>query len=256
MGRLTGKHIILTGASGGIGKQIAIKISEEGGDLAICARSEDKLIETAKLCEANGVRVLAQKCDVGKTDEMQAFVEGAAGYFDGRVDVLINNAISINNPKPFLEHTVDDLNQSLKTGLYSTWHMMQMSFPYMKEHGGSIINFGSSTGPLGAAGYAAYAPTKEATRALTRVAAREWGAYGIRVNNVLPGVVTERIKDSMENDLSLKDYLVELFSDNPLKRMGDPYRDVAPVVLFLATDDSGYMTGQDFFVEGGATMFA
>lgn len=256
MGKLSGKHAILTGASGGIGKQIAIKLAEEGADLVICARSEDRLKETAAICEAKGVRVLAQTCDVGITEQVADLVKAAAEFFDGRFDMLINNAVTIDPPHPFLDHTLEELDKTMKSGFYSTWNLMQMSFPYMKEQGGSIINFGSSSGPLGSAGYAAYAPTKEAIRALTRVAAHEWGEYGIRVNNILPGVVTESVKYSMEHDPDLKDYLQKIFTDNPMRRMGDPYRDVAPVVVFLGTDDSGFITGQDFFVEGGATMFA
>lgn len=256
MGRMENKNVLLTGASGGIGKEVAWRLAEEGASLAICARNEERLMQTAQTCQEKGARVLARTCDITQEGQIRDFVHAAGDFFDGRLDVLINNAVTIRPPYPFLEQDTAALDESLQSGLYSTWHFMQMCFPLMKENGGSIINFGSGSGFLGNAGYAAYACTKEAVRALTRVAAREWGEYGIRANTISPGVVTDHIKDSMEHDENLKEYLVKTFTDNPMRRMGDPSRDIAPVVIFLSTEDSSYMTGQDFRVEGGAIMTA
>ena len=163
MNRLEGKVVIITGASGGLGKQMALRFAQEGAKLAICARREKKLQETKDLCQQAGAQVLAMVADVSHHDELKAFVEKTAETF-GTIDVLVNNASTISAPHPFLEHTINDLEEALHSGLYGTWQMMQLCFPYMKEHGGSIINFGSIGGVNGLEGFAAYAAEKEAIR--------------------------------------------------------------------------------------------
>ena len=154
MNRLEGKVVIITGASGGLGKQMALRFAQEGAKLAICARREKKLQETKDLCQQAGAQVLAMVADVSHHDELKAFVEKTAETF-GTIDVLVNNASTISAPHPFLEHTINDLEEALHSGLYGTWQMMQLCFPYMKEHGGSIINFGSIGGVNGLEGFAA-----------------------------------------------------------------------------------------------------
>ena len=145
MNRLEGKVVIITGASGGLGKQMALRFAQEGAKLAICARREKKLQEIKDLCQQAGAQVLAMVADVSHHDELKAFVEKTAETF-GTIDVLVNNASTISAPHPFLEHTINDLEEALHSGLYGTWQMMQLCFPYMKEHGGAIINFGSIGG--------------------------------------------------------------------------------------------------------------
>lgn len=257
MGKLTGKIAVITGCSGGLGKQLAFRFAREGAKLAICARSAGKLADTAKECEALGAEVLAVPVDLTDVDQLKGFVEATAAKF-GTIDVLLNNAVSISSPHPFLDHTLEELNTTMQSGFYATWHMMRLCFPYMKgKKDASIINFGSSGGDLGMEGYAAYASTKEAIRGLSRVAAREWGQYGIRVNILSPGAVTENAMAGVQQlPEEMKNAIVDSFKANPMRRPGDPYEDITPTAVFLACEDSRWVTGQTLFVEGGSTIHA
>lgn len=174
----------------------------------------------------------------------------------GTIDILLNNAVSISNPHPFLEHTLEELETTLHSGFYATWHMMRLCFPYMKgKKDASIVNFGSGAGEMGLEGYAAYASTKEAIRGLSRVATREWGQYGIRVNVLSPSAVTENVIDGISQlPQEQKDYVMQSLSQNPLRRPGDPYEDITPAAVFLASEDSRWVTGQNLNVEGGGNI--
>jgi len=257
MGKLTGKVAVITGCSVGLGKQIALRFAAEGANLAICARSADKLAATARECEAKGVQVLAMPVDLTNVDQLTAFVEAVAAKF-GTIDILVNNAVSIAPPHSFLEHTVEQLDLTMHSGFYATWHMMKLCHPYMKgKQDASIINFGSSGGDLGMEGFAAYAATKEAIRGLSRVAAREWGKDNIRVNVVSPVALTEHTAEELEYlPEDQKAYIMGGMAGNPLGRIGDPYEDVAPIVVFLACEESRWITGQNINAEGGGTIHA
>lgn len=254
MGKLDGKTAIITGCSGGLGKQTAIRFAKEGANLAICARSIDKLNNTARQCEELGAQVLAMKVDLTDFSQMEAFVNAAVEKF-GAVDVLVNNAVSITPPHPFLDHTLDELNLTMNSGFFATWHMMKLCYPHMKGRNASIINFGSGAGDMGLEGYAAYAATKEAIRGLSRVAAREWGKDGIRVNIVNPSAVTDNVKAGIEMlPEEQKAYVINSLSVNPMCRPGDPYEDITPAILFFASDESRWVTGQTLMVEGGGII--
>lgn len=255
MGKLSGKVAVITGCSGGLGKHIAIRFAEEGASLAICARSADKLATTAKLCEAKGAETLAMPVDLTDMEQMAAFVDAAAAKFS-KIDILVNNAVSTFAPHPFLDHTMDELNTVMGSGFLATWHMMRLCFPYMKDHGdASIINFGSGAGEMGLDGYAAYAATKEAIRGLSRVVAREWGKHGIRVNIASPSAVTDNVMAGVAQlPEEQKAYVMASLSTNPLCRPGDPYEDITPAVVFLASEDARWVTGQNLNIEGGGNI--
>lgn len=251
MAKLDGKVAIVTGASGGLGKQIAIRFAREGAKLAICARTESKLMVTQQICEAAGAEVLAITADVCVYDQLKSFVEMTVDRF-GTIDVLVNNAATICAPHPFIDHYVETLDESIQSGLYSTWHLMQLCFPYLKKNGGSVINFGSIGGVQGKEGFAAYAAEKEAIRGLSRVVAREWGEYNIRVNVCCPSVVTDRFEEGIQCcPPEMKAYLEASMMNNAMHRRGDPFEDGTPAILFLASDDSRWVTGQTLHVEGG-----
>lgn len=256
MGKLSGKVAVVTGASGGLGHHISVLFAEEGAMLALCDINEERLTETAKACESKGASVLATVCDVSSLEQVQSFVSTAAQKFGG-IDILINLAIAIKPPHSFLEHDLETLDLSYRTGLLATWNMMKQCYPYLKENGGKIVNFGSGAGVSGNVGYAAYAAIKEGIRGLSRVVAREWGPDNINVNVINPGALTDVVKGYLNQlpegrrDLSLLG-----FQETPLRRYGEPYEDIAPVVLFLASDDSRHITGQSFNVDGGALIHA
>ena len=254
MGKLDGKIAVITGCSGGLGKQLAFRFANEGAKLAICARSKDKLAAVAEECRRLGAETLDMQVDLTDFDQLKAFVDAVIERY-GAVDILVNNAVSICPPHPFEDHTIEELDRTMHSGLYGTWHMMKLCLPYMKDRNASIINFGSGAGDQGLEGYAAYAATKEAIRGLSRVAAREWGKYGIRVNIVNPSAVTDNVKAGIEMlPEDQKAYVMSTLSNNPLCRPGDPYEDITPAIVFLASDDSRWITGQTLMVEGGGAI--
>lgn len=256
MKKLIGKVAVITGAGGGLGKYIALRFAEEGAKLALCDINSEKLNETAELCKNTGADVLARSFDATDLKKSTEFISETVTQFN-TVDILVNLAMAIELPHSFLEHTRDTLDRSYQTGLVTTWDFMKLCYPHMKENGGKIINFGSGSGNEGQEGYAAYAAIKEAIRGLSRVAAREWGPDNINVNVVNPGAITDAIQsyiDQMpeghQNPLSLG------FSETAIRRFGKPYEDIAPVVLFLASDDSRHITGQTINVDGGVIINA
>lgn len=254
MGKLERKVAIVTGASGGLGRQTALRFATEGAMLSICARTESKLQETVKECEKAGAEVIAMPVDVSNYDDLGKFVQVTINRF-GTIDILVNNAATILDAHPFVEHTRAELDASLQSGLYAAWELMQLCYPYLKGKSSSIINFGSGAGIQGLEGYAAYAATKEAIRALSRVVAREWGKDGIRVNAICPNAVTAKVKAGIEQlPPEQREQMKSALSQNPFGRSGDPYEDITPVVVFLACDDSRWITGQSINADGGGDI--
>jgi Dehydrogenases with different specificities (related to short-chain alcohol dehydrogenases) len=249
--RFKDKVIVITGAAAGLGKQNAIGFAREGAKLAICDIQEEKLNITAKLCEAEGAEVLAACTNLKEQDQMKDFVAQIQGKF-GRVDVLINGATSSNYMVPFIEQTIEDLDHSLKTQAYATWTMMQLCFPLMKDQGGSVINF-ISNAVQGLDGFASYSAAKGAVGAITRTVAKEWGQYNIRVNNVSPIALTDSAMNDYTKEI-LEVIQTEVARQSPFNRLGDPEKDILPVILFLASNDSRWITGQDIRVEGGVDI--
>jgi Dehydrogenases with different specificities (related to short-chain alcohol dehydrogenases) len=249
--RFKDKVIVITGAAAGLGKQNAIGFAKEGAMLAICDIQEERLIETAKLCEKEGAEVLAVPTNLKEQEQMKIFVSQIQNRF-GRVDVLINGATSSNYLVPFIEQTIEDLEHSLKTQAYATWTMMQLCFPLMKDNGGSIINF-ISNAVQGIKGFASYAAAKGAVGAITRTVAIEWGEYNIRVNNVSPIALTDSAMNDYTKEI-LEVIKTQVAKNSPFNRVGDPEKDILPVILFLASEDSRWITGQDIRVEGGVDI--
>ncbi len=246
--RLEGKVVILTGCSAGLGKQLAICLAREGAKLAICARRMEKLEETAKLCRNEGAEVLAMRCDVSKYKDLKKLVDKTVKQF-GTVDVLINNANFEADRLPFMDQGVDMLDQALHTGVYAHWHLMKLCYPYLKGKSSSIINFTSGMYQVGLELYASYAADKGAIRALSMVVAREWGIDGIRVNTISPVAITDTIVGKLAPEYSA--WVKDMMSHNSMGRVGDPAGDIAPVVIFLASDESRWITGQNINVDGG-----
>lgn len=259
MGKLDGKVVLITGCSTGLGKQQAIRLAEEGASLAICARSEEKLQETQAICEERGAEVLAMSVDIMDYDRLVAFVDATAAKF-GRIDVLVNNAHTITVPAPFLDKTIEDLDLEMRSSVYAYWHLMKLCFPHMRDRDGagtSIINFASEAGVMGDSLYAPYAASKEAVRGLSRVVAREWGQYNIRVNTLCPNGMTESVSGGLQwLDPQVREHIEKAFVNNPFGRPGDAYKDVAPVTVFLASDDSHWITGQNIHADGGVLINA
>jgi len=246
-GRLSGKVAIVTGGGQGIGEGIARLFVREGARVLITGRTPDKLEATAK---AIGGEIDWIAGTAGIRADADAAIARAVERFGG-VDILVNNA-QTSRPGTLFEDTDDDLlDLTLRSGLYGTVQHMQAALPHMKEKGGSIINFGSYEGIHGGAGFAAYAATKEAIRGLSRTAARELGKYRVRVNVVCPAALSPIAEQWLKD---FPDEAAKVMNLISLGYLGDCEKDIGPAILFLASDDSRYVTGQTINVDGGQMM--
>lgn len=251
--KLSGKTAIVTGGAGGIGRGISATFVTEGANLVVVDIDEAAAAETARrLTESapeagGGVTFLAR--DISDPSAADDVVAAAVDTFGG-VDVLVNNAHA-SRQASILDHTPEMFELSFNSGFYATYQLMRACHPWLKRRGGSIINFASGAGLAGQPNQASYAAAKEAIRGLSRVAAHEWAADGIRVNLVSPIAHTAGVDTWSQ---SHPEQYEKMLSGIPLRRMGDPEQDIAPVVVFLASDDSRYMTGQTLMADGGSIM--
>ncbi len=241
MGRLDGKVAIVTGASRGIGAAIVKKLAEEGAQVFACARSIESC-EGAAMC---------QKVDVSNAEQVDACVKAAVEKF-GKIDILVNNA-GITKDGLLMRMSDDDWNQVLDINLKGTFLFTRaVARPMMKNKGadgaqlgGSIINITSVVGITGNAGQANYTASKGGVIALTKTTAKELGSRNIRCNAIAPGFIESKMTEGLSDEIK-KSYLDSV----PLKRFGK-VEDVAKAVVWLASDESSYVTGQILSVNGG-----
>lgn len=248
-----GHVVIVTGGSKGVGRGIALHLARNGAALVLTARRAEALEETAAELDALGAPHLATTLDVADRDGAFGLVEQTLAQF-GRVDGLVANAQTFRSVTPFADITERDMDVLLSTGPKGTLWGMQAVFPHMRDQGrGRIVTMGSNAALLGAAGYAPYASAKEAIRALTRSAAREWGKFGITVNCLCPVSAAHRAPPADEDPERARMF-AETYANQPIPRDGDAEDDIGPVVQFLLSDASRYMTGQTLMADGGAIM--
>lgn len=251
---LDGQVAIVTGAGQGLGRSIAIALTEAGAQVAVADLNGDTAAAVATELAAYGKPGLAVQCDVSDREQVRAAIASTVQEW-GRLDVLVNNAHDLRVVQtPFLKTDDEHLGRHLHSGLYGTFYFMQESYEHLKAAGGRVINLGSGAGVAGLKDHFSYAATKEAIRATTRVVAREWGPDGIRVNTICPaaydtpamGVFLERASAEEKAWMT---------SQIPLGRFGGG-DEVASVAVFLASSASSYLTGHTFMVDGGANMDA
>ena len=261
MGFLTGKTVIITGGgravlangkAGSIGYGIATAYAKEGANIVITGRNLQKLEDAKEELERlYGVKVLPIQADICKDADSAAIAKSvarqAADAFGG-IDVLINNAQASASGVTLAEHTTEQFDLAVYSGLYAAFYYMQACYPYLKESKGSVINFASGAGLFGNYGQCAYAAAKEGIRGLSRVAATEWSRDGINVNVVCPLAWTAQLENFQ------KAY-PEAFEKNvhtpPAGYFGDPEEHIGRVCVQLASPDFKYMTGETLTLEGG-----
>lgn len=261
MGFLQGKTAIITGAgfaalkdgsAGSIGFGIATAYAKEGCNLVITGRNVKKLEAAKEKLEAeHGVEVLTVRADVNAGADnravVQAVVDQTIEKF-GRIDVLVNNAQASASGVTLADHTTEQFDLAVYSGLYAAFYYMQACYPHLKETKGSVINFASGAGLFGNYGQCAYAAAKEGIRGMSRVAATEWGPDGINVNVVCPIAWTA----ALEN---FKDAYPEAFEANvkmpPMGHYGDVEKEIGRVVVQLASPDFKYLSGETLTLEGG-----
>lgn len=248
MGRLEGKAAIVTGAGRGIGRAIAKLFAAEGAKVAVLSVTPANVDRVVDEITGAGGTAFGVACDVGDPGRVTAAVAEVAERFD-RLDILVNNAFEMSSAfSSVMELSVEQLQRQFDTGPIACLRMMQACYPHLKQSGaGRIINFASSVGLQGTAGLSPYAMAKEAIRALTRVAAREWGADLITVNNILPIART----DSFDATTAEGSAIAGWVPDTPIGRVGSPDEDIAPVALFLASKDAQFLTGYSLSPDGG-----
>ena len=261
MGNLKGKVAIITGAGysvlsdgrcGSIGYGIATAYAKEGASLVITGRNTQKL-EKAKeeLERLYRIRVLAMPADVSRDADSEAAVKAvvdAAIKEFGRIDVLINNAQASASGVTIQDHTTEQFDLAIYSGLYAAFYYMKACYPYLKETKGSIINFASGAGLFGNFGQCSYAAAKEGIRGLSRVAATEWAKDGINTNVICPLAWTAQLE-------GFERAYPEAFKANvktpPAGHFGDPETEIGRVCVQLASPDFKYMNGETLTLEGG-----
>ena len=261
MGILDGKVAIITGGGravlrdgsvGSIGYGIATAYAKEGAKIVITGRNKAKLdAAVEELGRLYGAEVLALQADVSAGQDNETVVEDVVRQTIerfGRIDVLINNAQASASGVPLQQHTMEQFNLALYSGLYATYLYMQKCYPYLKESKGSVINFGSGAGLFGNWGQCSYAAAKEGIRGLTRAAATEWGPDGINCNIICPLAWTKQLED-------FEMAYPEAFKANvhmpPMGHYADPELEIGRVCVQLGTDDFKYLTGETLTLEGG-----
>ena len=257
MGRLDGKVAVVTGAGQGIGLGIALALASEGASISIPEINGERALRAGDEVRGRGVDVCTVTCDVRDRDQVDRAVATTIDEL-GSIDILVNNAIATGGDpafastagiRPFLETTEDQMRLQWESGTLGTFHFMQAVHPHMANRNGSIVNVASRAGTDGIGGYTAYAAAKEGIRALSRVASREWGADGIRVNVICPLAHTpSQLAYEAANPEAVERQVAAI----PLGRIGDAELDIGNAVLMLCSADARYVTGQTIMVNGGS----
>ncbi|WP_438446790.1 3-oxoacyl-[acyl-carrier-protein] reductase [Gorillibacterium sp. sgz5001074] len=245
---LEGKIALVTGASRGIGRAIALELARAGADVAVnYAGSEQAAEEVVLAIQALGRRAMKIKANVGSSEEADAMVSQVLETYE-RIDILVNNA-GITRDNLIMRMKEDEFDQVINTNLKGVFNCVKaVTRPMMKQRSGRIINISSVVGSVGNPGQANYVAAKAGVIGLTKAAAKELASRGITVNAVAPGFIATDMTDKLSEDQK-----AALLPQIPLAKMGQP-EDIARAVRFLASDDASYITGQTLHVDGGMYM--
>lgn len=252
MADLAGKVALITGAGQGIGRGVALAMAEAGAAVAVIGRTLAKVDETAQLVQERGGMAISIACDVKSSDDLAAALENTVAALGG-LDILVNNAQEV--PLGKLNEVSDaSFLAGFESGPLATHRLMKLAHPHLVARGGgTIFNFCSSAGiRWDMTGYGCYAAVKQATRALTRAAAAEWGRDGIRVLTIAPHAESPGLKWWIENN---PEEAEAFFRTIPLGRVGHLENDIGRALVALCSPDMGYLTGATIPLDGGQANF-
>jgi len=246
----SGKIAIVTGASSGIGRATAIKLAHQGSSVALVGRNERALRQTVIECDSE--RVLAITADITKDEDLHRIISETIERFGG-IDILINSAGVISTGT--IETTTEaQWNEMMTINVTSVFKLMQLATPALIKHRGNVVNVSSVTGLRAFPGVLAYCVSKAAVDQLTRCSALELAAQGIRVNAVNPGVVVTNIhRRGGMDEVTYSKFLDHCKTTHPIGRVGQT-EEVADLILFLASDKAGWITGATYSIDGGRAL--
>jgi 2-deoxy-D-gluconate 3-dehydrogenase len=243
---LAGRVAVVTGASRGLGRAMAVAFAAAGAHVALAARSKPDLEETAQQVERHGVRALVATTDVSRYDEVEALVARTIETLGG-LDILVNNS-GIARTKPLAEATPDDWRAIVDVNLTGVFNGCRAAAPHLlARRSGKVINLASVLGAVGLPGYTLYAATKGGVIALTRTLGVEWARHNVQVNAIAPGWFVTDMNEAAFADPRINERLTR---DIPMRRTGR-LEEIGPLAVFLASSASDFMTGQTIFLDGG-----
>ncbi len=246
MATLSGKTAIVTGGGRGVGRGVALALATEGANVVVCGRTEAPLLDTVRLVEDRGTAALGVACDVKDPRQLESLVAATLKAF-GTVDILVNNAMEIPNGS-LLECDEETIDAGWRSGPLAALRLMRLCHPHLKG-GGAVVNVssGAAVAPF-LPQRSIYGATKAALNVISRAAATEWAADGIRINSIMPFALTEALEGYIEQEPERSSLVI---ANIPLQRLGDPEHDVGRVVAWLVGPDAAYLTGITIPVDGG-----
>ena len=251
MKRFEGKVVLITGGGQGIGRGVSNAFAAEGANLIVTGRTLSKLERAKEEIEKEyGVKVVPVTADGGDEEQVKNAIETGVKEL-GRLDAVVNNAQNSASGVNLSDHTKEDFDKAIYSGLYATFFYMKHAFPYLKETKGSVVNFASGAGLFGKLGQSSYAAAKEGIRGMSRVAASEWGPDGVRVNVVCPLAMSEGLAQWKE---AYPDLYEKTIQSIPLGHFADPQKDIGRVCVFLASEEASYVTGETITLQGGSGL--
>lgn len=248
MRKLEGKVAVVTGASRGIGRAIALKLAEEGAKVVVnYSGSQAKAEEVVAMIQENGGEAIAVQASVSQTEEVTALMDAAVKTY-GSLDILVNNA-GITRDNLIMRMKEDEWDEVLNTNLKGVFLCTKaVTRQMMKQRAGRIINISSIVGVAGNAGQANYVAAKAGVIGLTKTTAKELASRNILVNAIAPGFIETEMTEQLPEDIKQG-----MLTQIPLAKLGQP-EDIAKAVAFLASEDANYMTGQTLHIDGGMVM--